>query len=356
MPRNKKDTLQDGVQTKSPTKGNKTKQTSIDDYVQLKQKKIKLEDEQQQQQQQPEYVIQEVEEVTEFICGKCESSFDDIESLRQHLPLCKTRTLNEALAERPEPMEMTHVVLDLNPSLNDAQNSSITENTPVVFETDFDVDIGELEFYESHNNSENCFCCDEPFETAHAGHIRCEHCVKTFKSNASLRRHNVIIHSKYADAIECPQCPAMVATPRLMEMHEDSHKSGKPFSCKSCGKDFTRRYHLERHMKYMNCDGSRPVIKYPCKVCSMTFARMDNLRDHLKSHIEPVEKSKDFQCPHCEKAFVGSSLLNIHIRTHTGERQVLCIVMRFLNTCTKRYFYNISRPFQCDLCNNFFPR
>jgi len=32
----------------------------------------------------------------------------------------------------------------------------------------------------------------------------------------------------------------------------------------------------------------------------------------------------DFQCPYCEKAFYGSSLLNIHIRSHTKEKPYIC--------------------------------
>lgn len=46
---------------------------------------------------------------------------------------------------------------------------------------------------------------------------------------------------------------------------------------------------------------------------------MDNLKEHLRSHISNKQPTKDFLCPYCPKAFAGSSLLNIHIRTHTGK-------------------------------------
>lgn len=263
------------------------------------------------------FVIQEIEEIEVFVCAKCEKNFNTIAEMKQHLPQCRTRMLNQTLAERPPAEDVTHVVLDMS---GEILNNSIDLETPVDFEGDYDVEPEELKHYESHDNADNCFCCDEPMESAHAGHIRCGNCVKSFRSGEQLRRHQVILHSRLPDAIQCTQCNAVVATKKLLKLHIDSHMAGKQFSCKSCGKDFTRKYHLDRHMKFLNCDGTRTVIKYPCNVCNQTFARMDNLREHLKQHINPVEKQKDFQCPFCEKAFVGSSLLNIHIRTHTGER------------------------------------
>lgn len=303
---------------KSPAKGTKRlKQSSIGDFVQPT-KKAKLEPNNDEN-QDSHFVIQEIEEIEVYVCAKCDTNFSTIAEMKEHLPLCRTRTLNESLAEKvpADDCDVTHVVLEFPQK---RVNTSITINTPVDFECDYSVDEKELELYENHNNKNNCFCCDEPVDSAHAGHIRCPCCVKSFKSNDQLRRHQVILHSQLPSAMECEQCNAIVATKKLMDMHMESHLTGKKFSCKSCGKDFTRKYHLERHLKFMNCDGTRTIIKYPCNVCNQSFARTDNLREHLKAHINPVEKTKDFQCPYCEKAFVGSSLLNIHIRTHTKEK------------------------------------
>lgn len=46
-----------------------------------------------------------------------------------------------------------------------------------------------------------------------------------------------------------------------------------------------------------------------CKVCGKEFYRLDNLRMHLKQHLGQESKSKDYQCPYCDKAFYGTATL-----------------------------------------------
>lgn len=99
-----------------------------------------------------------------------------------------------------------------------------------------------------------------------------------------------------------------------------------------CGRDFTRKYHLDRHKMFSKCGSEKNKSALTCQVCSRVFTRIDNLREHLRGHMGQPTRRKDYQCPYCDKSFYGSSLLNIHIRTHTGEK-----------------------PFLCDLCEKSFP-
>lgn len=140
------------------------------------------------------------------------------------------------------------------------------------------------------------------------GHIKCDFCPKSFKSHVSLARHLFTLHSaskKYA----CSMCNAVCVNGAILEAHIESHDTGKPFACQNCGKDFTRKYHLDRHLKYTDCDKSLRKTEIPCHVCGKVFTRTDNLREHLRAHIGQSTRKKDYQCPHCEKSFYGSSLL-----------------------------------------------
>jgi transcription elongation factor Elf1 len=55
------------------------------------------------------------------------------------------------------------------------------------------------------------------------------------------------------------------------------------------------------------------------------FSRKDNLREHLRAHAGQVKRKKKYNCQHCNKEFYGTTLLQIHMRTHTGKLVVLCV-------------------------------
>lgn len=46
---------------------------------------------------------------------------------------------------------------------------------------------------------------------------------------------------------------------------------------------------------------------------------MDNLQQHLKAHAGLTKRKKVFTCTECKKDFYGATLLQIHMRTHTGR-------------------------------------
>lgn len=140
------------------------------------------------------------------------------------------------------------------------------------------------------------------------GHVSCNFCPKSFKSHFSLERHLFLLHSP-KKTFPCIHCNATCPTKEILDAHLLSHGSGKPFSCSFCGKDFTRKYHLDRHLLYTSCDKSRRKHETACHVCGKLFSRTDNLREHLRAHIGQSTRKRDYQCPHCEKSFYGSSLL-----------------------------------------------
>ncbi|XP_065089884.1 protein suppressor of hairy wing-like [Ochlerotatus camptorhynchus] len=217
---------------------------------------------------------------------------------------------------------------------------------------------GEEFFKYCNPNPENpCYCCGEDISTAHVGHIKCKLCPKSFKAYEYLEKHLISIHAS-TDDFSCSQCNAKCPSEKVLNDHMTTHSEGKPFSCLKCGKDFTRKYHLERHLNHSGC-GEVPKELLPCEVCGKDFTRLDNLREHLRFHMGEGKRKRDYQCPYCPKAFYGSSLLNIHIRTHTGEKPFPC------DLCSKsfpstgalrkhRRSHTGERPYRCDQCSATF--
>ncbi|KAG5673156.1 hypothetical protein PVAND_003224 [Polypedilum vanderplanki] len=146
------------------------------------------------------------------------------------------------------------------------------------------------------------------------------------------------------------------------EKKKEDEESKVPIACEKCGKSFTRKYHLERHLTHTQCNpGTFKKEEFNCEVCGKVFSRVDNLRMHLRAHLGQKSRSRDFQCPYCEKSFYGSSLLNIHIRSHTREKPYLCD----WENCGKgfpssgaltkhRRTHTGERPYECKICGNRF--
>lgn len=109
------------------------------------------------------------------------------------------------------------------------------------------------------------------------------------------------------------------------------------FRCQLCNKGFTRKYHMQRHVR-LHTRGPVPKAHlldwtrrpYACGVCKMGFTRQHHLTRHMLIHTG----ERPHSCHICGKAFRRFTNLSLHVRTVHGS----------------------ERPYKCPLCGRGFPR
>ncbi|CAL8114436.1 unnamed protein product [Orchesella dallaii] len=90
------------------------------------------------------------------------------------------------------------------------------------------------------------------------------------------------------------------------------------FKCRICLKPYKSKRGLSRHQGSHNA--SRPR-DYSCITCKKTFFRSDILYSHVKNVHQKINTC---WCVFCEKQFCNKRSLDLHIRSHTGEKHFWC--------------------------------
>ncbi|XP_064083131.1 uncharacterized protein LOC135199160 [Macrobrachium nipponense] len=199
--------------------------------------------------------------------------------------------------------------------------------------------------FDGGTSSYRCGLCNTYHSTAeelavhkaeHNQVLECVKCQKSFLSVKQLKRH-MTVHVPCKDD------------------EKQSNKGMNEHQCLLCGKVFGSESALSRH----SSTHARSEGRHQCKVCS----RRIGTRAHLSEHMARVHKihsdSKKMQCPMCDRHFVSSFHLNLHLITH-GEVKPLysCKVCNrnYLRPLSlRRHMATHDQNFVCKTCNESFP-
>ncbi|XP_043940031.1 hypermethylated in cancer 2 protein-like [Protopterus annectens] len=150
----------------------------------------------------------------------------------------------------------------------------------------------------------------------------CIHCGQDFLS-AELLRDHMDGHSKKCDLEQEANLPESTHPPVTQEIpstesirstqlqtSQGKHTNNIPrfHVCDICGKEFTQRGTLNRHMR-----SHMGVKPYTCSQCGMKFTRQYRVAEHMKVHSH----MKSFQCPTCRQSFLQPLDLKDHLRKHS---------------------------------------
>ncbi|XP_048001171.1 zinc finger protein 37 homolog isoform X2 [Leguminivora glycinivorella] len=138
----------------------------------------------------------------------------------------------------------------------------------------------------------------------------CDWSVKPFWTKADRQRHWKTVHKQFI----CDICNKRKRTKAAMELHME-------FQCAHCGKSFTRKSSLIKHINLAHNGKS----DYQCHICGKYLNKRWTLRNHLNIHNNvKVRVPKNHRCHVCGHMFVSSSSLQYHMNMHTGARPYGC--------------------------------
>ena len=132
---------------------------------------------------------------------------------------------------------------------------------------------------------------------------KCQICLKTFQDNGKLKRHEKAhLNIDYVPAIRtstyggvCPKCGEFH---KMLNKHiQTKHPLEKLFKCEQCKCALATKSGLKQHI--VNSHPKDEDMKI-CQVCGASFVSKGN----LKQHMEAVhEKKRDFTCNICDSKF-----------------------------------------------------
>ncbi|MCG3223038.1 MAG: C2H2-type zinc finger protein [Candidatus Heimdallarchaeota archaeon] len=184
--------------------------------------------------------------------------------------------------------------------------------------------------------------------------FKCDSCGKHFTRKDGLTRHIKTVHNK-EKMHKCPKCGLAFSRKDMVNRHvRDVHLKIKNHVCKECGMKFAHKAHLERHFK----SAHENVREFVCEHCWGTFVREDNLQRHINAvHLN----LSPHICKECGAAFKLPDHLKQHIISiHGDQRQYVCTECGFafklrqhLNDHVKVVHQN-HRPYACEECDSSF--
>ncbi|PSN38757.1 hypothetical protein C0J52_08876 [Blattella germanica] len=147
----------------------------------------------------------------------------------------------------------------------------------------------------------------------------CEECGKPFSGRGDLKRH-MLTHSGER-AFPCKFCEKKFSLKGSLHAHYKIHSNEKPFECEKCDAKFSLQLELKKH-KESHIQVTEPMgKKFVCHICDVKpfmcseCGKTFSRNDRLKDHLSSHTGKRPFSCPHCGKGFVRKEHLKYHLNS-----------------------------------------
>jgi len=132
-----------------------------------------------------------------------------------------------------------------------------------------------------------------------------------------LQRHKRHIHSNRRPC-QCPFCGKMFKSNDKVKQHVRIHTGAKPHSCRHCSDRFMWYNQLKRHLLESHNEGTWLV----CNICQRKFVSSHNLNLHVRRH----DGVKPYVCSECPMRYCSAGELKYHQLVHSDVKSFGCIL------------------------------
>ncbi|XP_033231772.1 zinc finger protein 567-like [Belonocnema kinseyi] len=182
------------------------------------------------------------------------------------------------------------------------------------------------------------------------------------KPSTRKKRKNQESEQEPEKEYKCEKCAQSYKNKAHLIVHQKSSCDVIPqFNCKLCGKQFTRKGNLSRHVKFLHLktDSQTPDRKYNCDLCFRSYRYKQGLNEHkLIKHAAVIPQ---FTCDYGDKKKYFKTNLrrrvtSLHLQTSKSRHKCdkcsrsynwLCHLNRHKSIVHAKF----TRTFICDYCS-----
>ncbi|XP_076673540.1 uncharacterized protein LOC143371803 isoform X9 [Andrena cerasifolii] len=215
-----------------------------------------------------------------------------------------------------------------------------------------------------HRRPYQCDKCKKSWRTAEALEehkvihrpdyfFECDVCHVKYKSECSLKRHKLRMHSGQESKYVCEHCGRCYKLKMDLSEHVKKIHMTAPQICRFCGKAVkdvkAHEWKHQNHKRYREAK-----YNLSCHLCQKKFCHRSRLDCHLRRHEE------GFRCEMCDKDFLSTKELVRHKQYKHGQTKIYtCIVCKKPFVCSSNFYQHVLthagiRPYKCDVCEEDF--
>lgn len=158
--------------------------------------------------------------------------------------------------------------------------------------------------------------------------------IKNRDNSLDLSSHNLPT-PKSGPPFTCPACKKNYKQHWTLTCHfRKQHLNQKLYKCTApnCTKSFATSTEQKLHENNIHLNTEKARNKYPCKTCSETFNYSSDLADHVRFEHGPKEDR--LHCDICDKYFKRRGVFSGHMKFHKGVegKSYFCVY------CDKSFF------------------